>query len=149
MSSTDSKTDAENVKNRKGSEAEAKQIKTDVNRLLSADLLFALLVIAAVYLLAEAGFKSVIVGALIFLIPNGVFAWIVFRNITKVNFMIINQSFYRAASMKFMLTAGLFAYSFKMLQPVGAAWIFATYGLLFVVHQVLAAFIVGRNTNRI
>jgi F0F1-type ATP synthase assembly protein I len=59
--------------------------------------------------------------------------------------MIVNQSFYRAESIKFMMTAGLFAYSFKMLQPISAALIFATYGLLFVVHQVLAAKFVGKH----
>lgn len=124
---------------------EAKKIKTAVYKVLYGDLLIALILMASVYLLALTQFKSVMVGTLIFLIPNGLFAWFVFRNITKVNFMIINQSFYRAESMKFVITAGLFAYSFKMLQPINAAYIFAVYGLLFVVHQVLAALIVGRD----
>ena len=125
---------------------EAKKVKTAVYRVLYGDLLLALIVMTSAYLLVATQFKSVMVGALIFLIPNGIFAWFVFRKITRVNFMVINQAFYRAESMKFMTTAGLFAYSFKMLQPISAATIFATYGLLFVVHQVLAAFIVGRDT---
>ena len=124
---------------------EAKKIKAAVYKVLLGDLLVALLLVACVYLLAPMQFKSVLVGTLIFLIPNGIFAWFVFRNVTKVNFMIVNQSFYRAESIKFVMTAGLFAYSFKMLQPISAAIIFAVYGSLFVVHQVFAALIVGRN----
>ena len=132
--------------NREVKEIEAKKVRAAVYKVLYGDLLLALIIMAGVYLLAATQFKSVMVGTLIFLIPNGIFAWFVFRNITKVNFMIINQSFYRAESMKFIMTAGLFAYSFKMLQPVNAATIFAAYVLLFVVHQVLAAYLVGRDT---
>ena len=55
------------------------------------------------------------------------------------------RGFYKAGTMKFLLTCGLFAYVFMMLQPLNAAFIFVAYIVSFIVHQVAAFMIIGRH----
>lgn len=122
-----------------------KVTKNAVYRVLVGDLLVVFIALAIIHLLAEQYFRSVMVGFLVFLIPQAMFTWLIFRHVNRLKIELIGQSFYRAESVKFLLTAGLFTYSFVMLQPINAACIFIAYISLMVVNILLSITFVGSN----
>lgn len=80
--------------------------------------------------------KAVILGGMIFYIPNSLFAWRAFRFQGAKYAKEMLSSFYSGQVSKFILTVFLFATIFKMLQPINAQVLFVTYIAAFIVHQL-------------
>ena len=93
--------------------------------------------------------KSVLIGQLIFFIPNSFFAWRTFRDMGASRIKQVARGFYLAETTKFALTVGLFAYSFMMLKPINVTCLFTGYAGLLFIHQCVAFFIVGRRSEQI
>lgn len=97
----------------------------------------AILVTAAAFVLGDAAWaKSVFLGSLVAVIPNGYFAWRAFRyNQTRSAEKVLG-SFFLAEMGKVALTALLFAATFKWGQPLHAVSVFV--GFIVVMMTGLA-----------
>lgn len=87
--------------------------------------------------------KSVLMGGLLFLLPQAWFSWRVFRHRGARAAREIVQGFYRAEAGKFLLTAAGFAMAFAYTGPSQAAMLLTTYIVLYVVNGVLQALMTG------
>lgn len=110
-------------------------VKNKLKRLFIIEFIIFIAVIVTFFLLQK-GSKAVIIGGLIFYIPNSLFAWRAFRFQGAKYAKEIISSFYLGQSSKFILTVFLFAIAFKMLQPINAQVLFVTFIAAFIGHQV-------------
>ncbi len=87
--------------------------------------------------------KSLLIGGLIFLIPQSWFAWRVFRFSGASAAREVVQGFYRGEAGKFLLTTAGFASAFLVAVPLHAAALFGAYIALHVVHWLLLSRLKG------
>ncbi|MBK6287923.1 MAG: ATP synthase subunit I [Gammaproteobacteria bacterium] len=87
--------------------------------------------------------KSLLIGGLIFLIPQSWFAWRVFRFSGAGAAREVVQGFYRGEAGKFLLTTAGFASAFLIAGPLQAAALFGAYIVLHVVHWLLLSRFAG------
>lgn len=87
--------------------------------------------------------KSLLVGGLIFLIPQSWFAWRVFRFTGAGAAREVVQGFYRGEAGKFLLTTVGFASAFLVAGPLHAVALFGAYIVLHVVHWLLLSRLAG------
>ena len=96
-------------------------------------------VAALLYIFDSVAAYSVLLGGLIFLIPNIYLAVCVFyRNVESLNGVVLSN-FYKGEVGKFLLSAAGFAVVFAVASPVSAPVLFVTYvGLTLVQSAVVA-----------
>ena len=118
-------------------ESAGKWPQPPVYRVLLAEsglLVFA--TIAAWLVNATAG-SSILIGGLIFLLPQAWFAWRVFRHRGAKAAAAVVQGFYRGEAAKFLLTGAAFAAVFAVVKPLDAVALFGAYIGLLVTNAVL------------
>lgn len=81
--------------------------------------------------------RSLLLGGLVFLLPQAWFAWRVFRFRGAGAAREVVQGFYRAEAGKFLLSCAGFAAVFVSAWPLQAAVFFGAYIALYVVNGVL------------
>ena len=81
---------------------------------------------------------SVLLGGLIYIVPNGFFAQQVFRFRGAQAMRLIAQAFYRGEVTKFVLTAMAFALIFTLVKPLNLWALWLTYVAAMIFHHVLA-----------
>lgn len=88
---------------------------------------------------------SILLGGFIFILPTALFAWRSFRYMGAANARLVANSFYRGQTTKFLLTAVMFAATFKMVEQQINVWIlFVSYGLTAVMHLIASATLFGK-----
>ena len=111
-----------------------------IAKLFFIELILGVLVLTVFYYLLNPEYeevsKAAIMAFVIFWLPNKIFSLRVFRWVGAKYAKQVARSFYLAESSKYGLTLLLFALSFKMLQPINAAWLLSLYFGFFVVHQI-------------
>jgi ATP synthase protein I len=113
------------------------QITRKIAWLFTVECVLGIGVLAVCYgLLKPEVSKAAIMAFVIFWLPNKMFSLRVFKWVGAKYAKQAARSFYLAESSKFGVTLLLFAMSFKMLQPINAAWLLSLYLGFFVVHQV-------------
>lgn len=83
--------------------------------------------------------RSLLIGGLLFLLPQAWFGWRVFRHSGAKFAQQVARGFYRAEAGKFLLTGAGFALVFIMVQPLHAAALFGAYIVLYALNMVLLA----------
>ena len=87
--------------------------------------------------------KSLLLGGLVFLLPQAWFAWQVFRFRGAGAARKVVDGFYRAEAGKFLLTCAGFATVFASVRPLHAVAFFGAYIVLYVVNAVLLSRLSG------
>lgn len=102
---------------------------------------FGLLIVAAVAagLVDPLAGRSLLIGGLLFLVPQVWFGWRVFRHRGAAVAREVARGFYRAETGKFLLTGAGFAAVFVAVRPLHAAAFFGAYIALYVMNMVLLA----------
>jgi len=108
-----------------------------VHRVLMVESGLLAVATAATWWLDVASGKSVLVGGLLFLLPNSWFAWRAFRARGAAAARDVVQGFYRAEAGKFLLTAAGFAAAFSYAGSLQAVILMSAYIVLHVVNGVL------------
>lgn len=98
-----------------------------------------LLAVTVAWCLDTATAWSILLGGLIFLLPQAWFSWRAFRVRGAVAASEVAQGFYRAEAGKFLLVATGFALAFTAAGPVDAPWLFGAYVLMLLLNSVLLA----------
>ncbi len=100
-----------------------------------------LLIVAAVAtgLVDPLAGRSLLIGGLLFLVPQVWFGWRVFRHRGAAVAREVAHGFYRAETGKFLLTGAGFATVFVAVRPLHAAAFFGAYIALYVMNMVLLA----------
>ncbi len=83
--------------------------------------------------------RSLLIGGLLFLLPQAWFGWRAFRYRGAVVAREVVRGFYRAEAGKFLLTGAGFAAVFVAVRPLHAAAFFGAYIALYVMNMVLLA----------
>jgi len=81
--------------------------------------------------------KSLLLGGLVYLVPQAWFAWRVFRFRGAVASRRVVNGFYRAEAGKFLLACAGFAAVFASARPLHAVAFFGAYIVLYAVNAVL------------
>ena len=115
-----------------------------INTLMLIDMLAIVMGVALLMLVSRVSAVSVLVGGLIFFIPNASFAWMSFRVMGARQMHEIKQRFYRAEVVKFTLTIGLFVYAMVKLPTLNISTLFAAYIVFWLIHQLAAFKLIGQ-----
>ena len=83
--------------------------------------------------------RSILLGGLIFLLPQAWFGWRAFRARGAVAAREVAQGFYRAEAGKFLLVTAGFASAFTVAGPVDAPWLIGAYASTLLLNSVLLA----------
>jgi ATP synthase protein I len=83
--------------------------------------------------------RSILLGGLIFLLPQAWFSWRAFRVRGAVAAAEVAQGFYRAEAGKFLLVTAGFALAFTVAWPVDTLWLFGAYASALLLNSVLLA----------
>ncbi len=112
-------------------------------------VLFQTLILAVVSVLCLAkgliAFYSALVGGLVFIIPNGYFAYKVFAYSGAQAARKIVQSFYKGEAVKLILTAVLFTVVFIYVKPLDVLAMFLAYFILLVSNWLIPI-VIGRKS---
>jgi ATP synthase protein I len=110
-----------------------------LGRVLAADAFLLLLMVAVAWCFDAAMARSVLLGGLIFLLPQAWFTWRAFRVRGAAAAQAVVQGFYRAEAGKFLMVTAGFALAFNLAGPLQAQWLFGSYVLMFLLNSVLLA----------
>jgi ATP synthase protein I len=108
-----------------------------VNRVLLIEFVLLLLGTAAMWSINAVAGRSILLGGLIFLLPQSWFAWRVFRVSGAKAASEVVSGFYRGEAGKFLLAAAAFVGVFVFVKPLNAAAFFGAYIALHIVNAVL------------
>jgi ATP synthase protein I len=108
-----------------------------VHHVLLAESGVLILLTVPAWLLDEVVGRSILLGGLIFLVPQAWFSWRVFRERGAKFASEVVQSFYRGEAGKLLLATLGFAVVFALARPLDAAALFAAYVVLHVTNAVL------------
>jgi ATP synthase protein I len=110
-----------------------------LGRVLVAEGALLLLAATVAWCLDTATARSILLGGLIFLLPQVWFSWRAFRVRGAVAAREVAQGFYRAEAGKFLLVTAGFALAFSVAGPVDALWLFGAYASMLLLNSVLLA----------
>lgn len=82
---------------------------------------------------------SILLGGLIFLLPQAWFGWRAFRARGAVAARDVAQGFYRAEAGKFLLVSAGFALAFTVAGPVDAVWLIVAFAVMLLLNSALLA----------
>jgi len=110
-----------------------------LGKVLAIDVLLLVLAVFVAWCLEPTKAWSILLGGLIFLLPQAWFGWRAFRARGAVAARDVAQGFYRAEAGKFLLVAAGFALAFTVAGPVDALWLIVSFALMHVLNSVLLA----------
>jgi ATP synthase protein I len=110
-----------------------------LGKVLAAESVLLLLAVTVVWCFDTAKARSVLLGGLIFLLPQAWFCWRAFRVRGAVAAREVAQGFYRAEAGKFLLATSGFALAFTAAGPVAAPWLLGAYAVMLLLNSVLLA----------
>ena len=110
-----------------------------LGRVLAIGAATLLLAVIVAWSLDQTTARSILLGGLIFLLPQAWFSWRVFRVRGAAAAHAVTQGFYRAEAGKFLMVATGFALAFTAAGPIDAPWLFGAYVVMLLLNSVLLA----------
>lgn len=110
-----------------------------LGRVLGLDAMMLLLAVIVAGCLDAAAAWSILLGGLIFLLPQAWFGWRAFRVRGAAAARDVAQGFYRAEAGKFLLVSVGFALAFTVAGPVDAPLLLGAYAVMLFLNGVLLA----------
>ena len=110
-----------------------------LGKVLALDAVMLLLAVIVAWCLDAATARSILLGGLIFLLPQAWFGWRAFRVRGAAAAREVAQGFYRAEAGKFLLVSAGFASAFTVAGPVDALWLIGAYTTMLLLNSVLLA----------
>ena len=109
---------------------------------LLVQLLFCLMAALVMFLLIDGvASYSILLGGLISIVPNGYFAWKVFRFSGARNTPLIVKSFYAGETGKLIMTGVLFALVFAGIKPLNELAVIVSFILTIIVGLIATAWV--------
>lgn len=110
-----------------------------LGKVLAIDAVLLLLAVIVAWSLDVTTAWSILLGGLIFLLPQAWFGWRAFRARGAVAARDVAQGFYRAEAGKFLLVSAGFALAFTVAGPVDAVWLIVAFAVMLLLNSALLA----------
>jgi len=110
-----------------------------VLRWLGLEAALLIIVTLSVWLIDDVMAKSALIGGLVYLIPQGWFAYRAFRFQGARAAPLVVKNFYRGEAGKFLLTTIAFVASFSLVRPMNVLVFFSAFAALNLINVLIVA----------